>query len=118
MLISLQKGFHMTKVTIVDDLLPGFLKKEDYSSFKEIPKSLVKKTKKWLRKEGIKHFKDIKEKHHTINAVWNEDGIPHSVHFREGMQVRNFMRDCRECKEWNAHDFDDNWISLIEKVIA
>ena len=84
---------------------------------KTISKELVKKTKKWLRETGIEYFQDIKKEHGCIDAVWNDGGIPHSVHFREGMQVRNFMRQSKLCKNWTDHDYDNNWITLIEKCI-
>lgn len=84
---------------------------------KPIPKKLVAKTKKFLATEGINFFKGIKQKHGQIDAVWNEGGIPHAVHFREGMQIRNFMRGTDLCKDWDDHDYDDNWVELIEKAI-
>jgi hypothetical protein len=90
------------KIRVIDDLLLKFFKQEEYTSFKSLPKSLVNKTKKWLGKKGLKLFRKIKEKHGTVNACWDEGGIPHPVHFREGMQVRNFMRGCEECKDWGT----------------
>jgi hypothetical protein len=50
---------------------------------------LIPELKKWLGIDGIAFFKRIKAEHGRINAVWDEGGIPHCVHFREGMQVRN-----------------------------
>ena len=45
-------------------------------------------------------------------------GIPvYPVHLREGMQIRNWMRQQDECKNWTDIDFDDNWTILIEKTI-
>jgi len=82
-----------------------------------IEKEIVNKTKEWLKEEGIKFFTDLKEKHGEILAVYNEGGIPHPVHFREGMQVRNFLRGLELCKEWSAHELDDNWANLIEECI-
>ena len=76
----------------------------------------IENVKKWLGKTGIDFFKGIKEKHGRIDAVWMEDGIPHPVHFREGMQVRNQLRTTKECKEWNAHDFDASWVQVIEEA--
>jgi len=82
-----------------------------------IPEELIKKAKTWLGKDGHDFFCGIKEKYGQINTCWDEDGIPHPVHFREGMQVRNFMRMSDLCNDWDAHDFDDNWIELIEKAL-
>jgi len=107
---------------------------------RKIPKSFVKHTKKWLRDDGIKFFREIKEKYGRIDAIWMEGDeneeelkgvaaavayargvparIPHAVHFREGMQVRNYMRLANDyCKGWDDHDYDDNWVELIEKCI-
>lgn len=84
---------------------------------KEIASELVVNTKKWLTQEGINHFIDIKTKHGKINAIWLDGGIPHPVYLREGMQIRNFMRDSEYCIDWTDHDFDDNWVELIEECI-
>lgn len=39
--------------------------------------------------------------------------IPHPVHAREGMIIRNAMRKSGLCKDWDAHDYDDNWIRVV-----
>lgn len=77
----------------------------------------VANVKKWLGEKGIDFFRGIKKKHGRIDAVWMEDGIPHPVHFREGMQVRNQLRTIEECNDWNAHDLDDSWVGVIEEAI-
>ena len=84
---------------------------------REITPELVRVTKSWLRDDGLSFFKNVKEKHGEINSVWLEGSIPHPVHFREGMQVRNFMRSTNLCEGWDAHDYDDNWVELIERCI-
>lgn len=106
---------------------------------KQITKKLINEAKIWLRDNGIKFFREIKERCGEVNAIWYEEdevdknesplsravrlakgnvrSVPHVVHFREGMQVRNFMRNSELCKNWNDHDFDDNWVSLIEECI-
>jgi hypothetical protein len=83
----------------------------------EIGDELVAATKEWLGDDGINHFKRIKTKYGCVNACWFDDGIPHPVHFREGMEIRNFMRTSGYCDDWTSHDFDDNWVSLIDKII-
>jgi hypothetical protein len=88
---------------------------------REISSELIESTRKWLGNKGLNFFKEIKEKHGQYDAVFNDGGIglsvPHPVHFREGMQVRNHMRNSGLCKDWSDHDFDDSWVSLIEKAI-
>lgn len=76
---------------------------------------LINKLKEWLREDGIKFFREIKCKYGKINAVYSEGGFPHAVHFVEGMQVRNFLR---EHVDWDAHKLDNEWIGLIEEAIS
>lgn len=83
---------------------------------REVSSELIEKTRKFLGEDGLEFFKEMKRKHGEYAAVFMKGGIPHAVHFREGMQVRNFMRH-NGCEDWDAHDLDDTWVSLIEKVI-
>lgn len=93
---------------------------------------------KWLGEDGISFFRKVKEKYGRVDACWVEgdfdDGsenmtelrkalhqcrhpsIPHSVHFREGMQVRNFLRTIFG-DTWTAHDYDNRWATLVEEAI-
>lgn len=75
---------------------------------------LVQKLKTWLGKDGMNFFSDLKKKYNRIDAIWMEGSIPHVVHFREGMQVRNFLKDHTD---WNSHELDEKWIGLIEECI-
>lgn len=84
---------------------------------KEITEELVEKTKEFLGSDGINWFREIKQKHGCIDACWNEGGIPYSVHFNDGMQVRNFMRGTGLCEDWDCHDFDNNWVALVERCL-
>lgn len=72
----------------------------------------------WLRPSGIKYLKGIKEKYGEIAACWNEGGIPHPVHFREGMQIRNWMRDQPEFADnLDCHWLDNNWEKFTEECL-
>lgn len=82
-----------------------------------ISEKTMKSLKEWLREDGINFFKETKEKHGEIAAVYLEGGIPHSVHFNEGMQVRNFLRGTKECKDWDCHRLDNDWAKIIEEAI-
>jgi len=84
---------------------------------KQLSNEFISETKNWLGDNGIKHFTEIKDKHGEIAAVWNSNGISYIVHFHEGMRVRNFMRNSGFCVDWNDHDFDNNWVNLIEECI-
>jgi hypothetical protein len=85
---------------------------------RQIPPELVPKLQEWLGEKGKKFFLNLKEKHGKIDAVFVEHGIPHPVHFREGMQIRNFMRLSKLCDDWTAHDFDESWVDLVEQAVG
>lgn len=84
---------------------------------KEIPQELVDHVKTRIGPHGCKLFKDYKEKHGTICPTFLRGVVPWPVHLREGMAVRNIMRDLPVCKDWTDHDFDDNWTKVIGKVL-
>lgn len=86
-------------------------------SVKKIDKCVIIKLREWLGDEGLSFFKSLKEKYGELNVVYSEGGLPHPVHLREGMQIRNFLRQQNECKSWDDIDFDDNWVTIIEEVI-
>jgi len=92
----------------------------------EITNELVKKVKKWLGKDGKEFFKWCVRAHDSISPVypegevdkgWYKQSIPHPVHFREGMRVRNYMRSTGLCDDWSAIDLDDNWVEVVEKAL-
>ncbi len=82
-------------------------------------------------------FREVKEKHGKVEACWLErveddpdktilsnaidrarfPGIPHSVHFREGMRVRNFLRTIFG-DMWTDHDYDNRWAELVDEAIS
>lgn len=74
---------------------------------------------KWLRPEGIEYLNGLKKKYGVIAAVWMEDGIPHAVHFREGMQIRNWMREQPEFADnkLDDHWLDNNWEKFTENCL-
>ena len=77
---------------------------------------LVAGIREWLGEDGIRFFRDLKSTHGRIDACWNEGGIPHIVHFREGMQVRNQLRELTNFS-WTSHEYDERWVSIIERAI-
>jgi len=72
---------------------------------------------KWLRPQGIKYLKDIIKEHGNVLAVWMDGNIPHVVHFREGMQIRNWMREQPEFQDFDDHWFDNNWAEFTENCL-
>ena len=97
---------------------------------------IVEQLKERLGEEGLKFFLAVKAKYGTVNALWVEGDfeqegltefkkvivraqyppIPHPVHFREGMWVRNRLREITNYA-WTDHEYDDRWAELIELVI-
>ena len=77
----------------------------------------LQKLKDWLGEDGLDFFRKTKEKHGEIAAVYMEGRLPHCVHFREGMQVRNFLRRLPEYKDSTSIDLDDCWVEIIEEAM-
>jgi len=79
-------------------------------------RSLLTKLEEWLGDEGKAHFQEYYDKYQTVSPVISGK-IPHPVHFREGMQIRNYLRKQKECEEWDDPTLDDSWVILIEAVV-
>ena len=71
----------------------------------------------YLGEDGKEFFNEMIEEHGEIAPVFMEDGYPHSVHFREGMAVRNFLRGLEQTNSWSSHDFDNKWVEMVEEAI-
>lgn len=77
--------------------------------------ALVANVREWLGEEGINQFRKWKEEHGTVSPVIG-GLIPHPVHFREGMHVRNKLRELTN-NSWTSHEYDERWTSVIEEAI-
>ena len=80
--------------------------------------AIVTQVKKWLGEDGINLFRKYKEEHGTVSPVFMEGGIPHPVHTREGMQVRNILRSIPECETWTCYELDNTWAHIVKAAIA
>ena len=81
---------------------------------------MTKELLKWLGYDGVAFFQMVLDEYGELNAVWSTHGFPHPVHFREGMAVRNIMRDIhgKNNKAYkHSHWYDDNWEKEIIKCI-
>ena len=80
-----------------------------------ITPALIDHVRKFLGETGAEFFAKTKREHGRYDAVYKEEGaaFPHPVHFREGMQVRNAMRDHPDTQGWSAHDYDDSWVHVV-----
>lgn len=87
---------------------------------KELFNSIAIKVKRWLGPKGISLFRRYKRWTGTVSPVFGikeNRSIPHPVHFREGMQVRNFLRTLPECRDWSSHDLDNNWAAIVDRAL-
>ena len=90
---------------------------------RNITDELIAHVEAFLGKDGLDFFKECLEKHGEVSPVWIDDlggglKLPHAVHFREGMQVRNCMRGFEGCKDWGDHDFDNEWVRVVTSVLT
>jgi len=88
----------------------------------EITTSMVEAVREWLGDEGCEHFQAYLDEHGTVspviaNTLPSGKTFPHAVHFREGMQVRNFLRGLDDCKGWTDHDFDNHWAEVVTQAL-
>lgn len=78
---------------------------------------IVTAIREWLGEDGIAFFRNNLEQHGTVSPLLKDGDIPHPVHFREGMQVRNKLRDLTG-NSWTAHEYDERWQDIIEQAIG
>lgn len=78
---------------------------------------LASRLERWLGQRGADFFSGLKRDHGRINVVISGKP-PHAVHFREGMQVRNWLREQPECRAWDAHMLDKMWVPLVERALG
>jgi hypothetical protein len=84
---------------------------------KKHEQAITTKVRNFLGEDGLGFFKEMVEEHGEVSPVFMKGGLPHAVHFREGMQVRNFLRSIEECDGWTTDDFDDTWATIVEDAI-
>ena len=75
--------------------------------------------KKWLGEDGIRFFRHLKGLKGTVIPVLvSKKGMPWPVHFREGMQIRNWLRENTELgKKLDSVELDDCYASILEEAI-
>lgn len=80
--------------------------------------------KKFLGEEGIRFFRHLKGLKGTVIPILKlnmaKKGMPaYPVHFREGMQIRNWLREnAAFAKDQTSIDLDDCYESILEDIIA
>lgn len=112
-----EKGLDPDEISIIDNSGEAYIFHRSRFS-KEIDYELVEAVKGFLGKDGKDFFTECWDRYHEISPIYSEGGLPHSVHFMEGMQVRNFMRSTPYCADWDSHDFDNTWAIIVKKAIG
>lgn len=88
----------------------------------QITEQLVDYVEDFLGNAGINYFQQLRDQYGYIPLVvevHDDDGstFPHPIHFHEGMQIRNSMRDSGLVEDWDAHQLDDYWIEVVGMVL-
>ena len=81
---------------------------------------LADKLYNWIGEENLRYFKHLKgltgEYAPVLKLNQKRKGIPvHPIHLREGMQIRNFLRENDNHQIINNHD--DEWQNVIDLAI-
>jgi hypothetical protein len=75
----------------------------------------------WLGYDGVAFFMLMLEHFEELAPVIpTTDGPPHPVHFREGMAVRNAMREIHKkmgVGTYSAHFYDNHWQGAIQAAL-
>ena len=100
------------------ELSPGAGKEEAEETEVIDRGAIVRKLQEVLGEGGLEVFREYKRRYGIVSPVVKfHRAPPHIVFYREGMFVRNLMREFPECEGWTDHDFDEKWIGLIEEAI-
>lgn len=78
---------------------------------------VVERVRAWLKPEGIELFSEYKRDHGKVDPVIFDGPIPHPVHFREGMAVRNQIRKMFP-GDFTDHELDDMWAGIVDEAIT
>lgn len=70
----------------------------------------------WLGDDGIQFFNECLRDYGTVSPVIL-GALPHPVHFREGMQVRNAIRDSGLAADWVGQDHDNLWSVVVKRIL-
>lgn len=90
------------------------VKRCPYTPIPEDMTDIVKQVREWLSPQLFSFFRHAYEKYGTLCAVLMVEGtnIPHPIHFREGMAVRNKLRELTN-GAWTSHEYDERWEQIV-----
>jgi len=69
--------------------------------------------------KDIKRFLSlVYEEHSKLNVVLLDyEHFPHCIHFKEGMLIRNLMRESGMCDNFTATDLDNTWEEITIRAL-
>lgn len=84
---------------------------------------IISRLREWLGDDNVRYFRILKSLTGSYSPVlrlnMKRKGVPtHSVHFHEGMQIRNWMRQQPEFKDWDSQRLDNSWQTLVARMCS
>lgn len=71
----------------------------------------------WLGDEGVAFFTEVHNQYGRLNVNWMEGSIPHPVHLREGIQIRNKLRSLTAFL-WADTEYENKWEECVLRAIG
>jgi hypothetical protein len=84
---------------------------------RDIPEELPRHIRAHLGERGVEFFRKVLEDYGTVHAILDVGGMPHPIHFREGMNIRNAMRASGYCDGWTDHELDEYWDRVVIRAL-
>lgn len=90
-----------------------------------LEEQIVEELYKFLGKEGVDFFKQVKDEFGIVSAVLprghklnpHKNFAPFAIHFNEGMQIRNYIRSKFPDEKFDSIELDDNWAKWVESAL-
>jgi hypothetical protein len=79
----------------------------------EVTESILIQTKEYLGEGGLQTFVIYYKAEGKVNPIL----ISGNVHYKEGKQIRDFLRTLPDCANWTAKDFDNLWSTIITILV-
>lgn len=119
-------------MSVLDDAALAALsrERERAESLRAHVEAIIPDMRAWLGHDGITFFRAVVDNYGAIaTAMWilgegpgeehlrsgpnpSQRGVPHPVHFREGMQIRNWLRT-----RIDGWDLDEVWAPIVHLAI-
>ena len=85
---------------------------------KLITPEMVTCIKEFLGNTGRDFFLEIYKDHGKLSICMTDGNVPYIIHFREGMQIRNQLRECGLVDHLGCCELDDIWEDVTLMAIG